>query len=504
MPDLSSEFAEHYRAHFDFTWRNLRRLGVPATELDDAAQEVFVVLLRRRASIPPELPIRAWLFGVIRRIAWRYRRSDSRRSRLHDAVHRAANASPELERARARPDQLHDTREAARLVERFLAELTPIQAEVFVLAELEELSGKEIAEHLGVNQNTVWSRLRLARRAFDRRFATIRAESTRLYQRSPNAERRHPVLSLSRRGHRPSADDRRRVGALLGIPGFGALPQDAAGPQGAAAPGPGLPQAATAATTAGAPLAGFAGFAGAAAIAALVVGVGLSDRSASAVAPGAAAGVVTDAGERSEVGVRDTADDTADELKPAELDGAPSTSTSTPQRPLPSPPNTAAHRPSVDMSKGTGTGTGTGAGAGTGTGTGTRGPTEPAKELTQGAQPRSPTAEPGRPLDGEAAVAAVAAKARESALGAEYDLVAASRAALAGGDSRRSLALAERHSRGFPSGVLRDERDGLRIAALCQLGRYPEARRLADALALRQGDPAAIRRFMTECQPPAP
>jgi hypothetical protein len=101
-------------------------------------------------------------------------------------------------------------------------------------------------------------------------------------------------------------------------------------------------------------------------------------------------------------------------------------------------------------------------------------------------------------------VAAVTAKARESALGAEYDLVAASRAALAGGDPRRSLALAERHSRGFPSGVLRDERDGLRIAALCQLGRDPEARRLADALALRQGDPAVIRRFMTECQPPAP
>lgn len=489
MPDLSSEFAEHYRAHFDFTWRNLRRLGVPATELDDAAQEVFVVLLRRRASIPPELPIRAWLFGVIRRIAWRYRRSDTRRSRLHDAVHRATNAGPGLERARARPDQLHDTREAARLIERFLAELTPIQAEVFVLAELEELSGKEIAEHLGVNQNTVWSRLRLARRAFDRRFATIRAESTRLYQRSPNAERRHPVLSLSRRGHRPSADDRRRVGALLGIPGFGALPQGAAAPQGAAPPAPGLPQAAaTAATSAGTPLAGLAGFAGAAAIAALIAGVGLSDRSASALAPAQAPGIAASPGDRSEVGVDvdegvdETADETAAEVPSANLDRSPAASTSTPQRPLPSPPKIEAQRIPAHISKETG-------------GSSLE---EPVTEPPLGYPARHPTAAPARSVVDEAAIAG------ESALRAEYDLLAASRVALAEDDPRRSLALAERHGLDFPAGVLRDERDGLRIAALCQLGRDPEARRLADSLALRQGQPAAIQRFMTECQPPAP
>lgn len=443
MPHLSSEFTDHYRAHFDFTWRNLRRLGVPSTELDDAAQEVFVVLLRRRASIHPELPIRAWLFGVIRRIAWRYRRSDTRRRLLRDAVDQARLEPETRTSVDDRPDQLHDAREAARLVERFLAELTPIQAEVFVLAELEQLSGKEIAEHLGVNQNTVWSRLRLARRAFDRRFAPIRAESTRLYQRNSTG-RRHPVLSLSRRGHRPSTGDRRRVGVLLGIPGFGAAPASTAPPVTALSP-----LEVTAKTSTGAPLAGMVG---AALTAALTIGVGLSARSETTaedrtgIPP--AAGVVG-----ASPGVAELA--TPVELtstKPGEPSHLP---TPAPQSPLPSPPKArprSAPKPDSD----------------------------------------APQPEP---------VAGGQAAPRESALGAEYKLIAAARRAFTA-DPTQSLALSETHRRDYPNGILAKERDGLRIAALCQLDRGPEARRLANKLAPRLDDPRTIRRFLAGCEPP--
>ncbi len=50
----------------------------------------------------------------------------------------------------------------------FLAEQPSDQREVFVLAELEGLSGPEIAAALGAKLNTVYSRLRLARRHFAR------------------------------------------------------------------------------------------------------------------------------------------------------------------------------------------------------------------------------------------------------------------------------------------------------------------------------------------------
>ena len=33
--------------HFDFVWRNLRRLGLTVADADDAAQEVFMIASRK-------------------------------------------------------------------------------------------------------------------------------------------------------------------------------------------------------------------------------------------------------------------------------------------------------------------------------------------------------------------------------------------------------------------------------------------------------------------------
>ena len=48
-----------------------------------------------------------------------------------------------------------------------LDRLSDEKREVFVLAELEQLTGAEIGEILGINQRTVYSRLRAARAEFD-------------------------------------------------------------------------------------------------------------------------------------------------------------------------------------------------------------------------------------------------------------------------------------------------------------------------------------------------
>ena len=64
----------------------------------------------------------------------------------------------------------------SRLLWRLLGELGPPKREVFVLAELEEMTVPEIAEAIGVPLNTAYSRLRAARHEFNEAFARYAAE----------------------------------------------------------------------------------------------------------------------------------------------------------------------------------------------------------------------------------------------------------------------------------------------------------------------------------------
>jgi len=74
------------------------------------------------------------------------------------------------------PEQQVQRAEAVQLLHRLLDELTNEKREVFVLAELEQMPGAEIAEVCGLNINTVFARLRAARRDFNRAVVRHRAQ----------------------------------------------------------------------------------------------------------------------------------------------------------------------------------------------------------------------------------------------------------------------------------------------------------------------------------------
>jgi RNA polymerase sigma-70 factor, ECF subfamily len=65
------------------------------------------------------------------------------------------------------------------LLDSLLAKMSEEQREVFVLHELEHLSGSEIAELTCANENTVWTRLRAARRIFQEGVARQHARGAR-------------------------------------------------------------------------------------------------------------------------------------------------------------------------------------------------------------------------------------------------------------------------------------------------------------------------------------
>ena len=156
-PALSFETV--YEEQFAFVWRSLRYLGVAPPNLDDAAQDVFVVVHRRLDAFDGQASIKSWLFAIAHLVALGYRRRERRKGGHLPLPGSLPSSAPG-------PDERLTATEAFRFVESFLDTLDDAKRAVFVLAELEQMSAPEISRALEVNLNTVYSRLRAARSAF--------------------------------------------------------------------------------------------------------------------------------------------------------------------------------------------------------------------------------------------------------------------------------------------------------------------------------------------------
>jgi RNA polymerase sigma-70 factor (ECF subfamily) len=152
-------FEAIYGEHFAFVWRCLRGLGVPEAGLDDAAQDVFVIVHRRLSEFRGESTLRTWLYAIVRNVASNARRSQRRKGEVAELpVDAAASAGDPLESAQ--------DRQAARFVQRFLEGVGDKKRELFVLAVIEQMSVPEVAEALGIPLNTAYTRLRSVRADF--------------------------------------------------------------------------------------------------------------------------------------------------------------------------------------------------------------------------------------------------------------------------------------------------------------------------------------------------
>lgn len=173
---LRPQFDDIYDQHFDFTWRNLRRLGVREAQLADAAQDVFLVVHRRLPEFSASAherhgALRSWLYSIVVRVARQYHRGLRRKpSEGMDDVGELPDTSGK------EPERAAQESEALRQLLGLLAGLDEAKREAFVLAELEGLTAPEIAEILGVNVNTIYARIRAARRALEELLAQLPRE----------------------------------------------------------------------------------------------------------------------------------------------------------------------------------------------------------------------------------------------------------------------------------------------------------------------------------------
>jgi RNA polymerase sigma-70 factor, ECF subfamily len=149
LPSLRVLFQEHAPHVF----RALRRLGVQEADVDDACQEVFLVVHRKQGDFEGRSSVKTWIFAIAIRVALGYRRKRSMQraddhqepSHLHTGEHAYAN------------------KQMVALLDAALTELDEDKRDAFVLYELEQCTVAEVADALSCPLQTAYSRINAAR-----------------------------------------------------------------------------------------------------------------------------------------------------------------------------------------------------------------------------------------------------------------------------------------------------------------------------------------------------
>jgi RNA polymerase sigma-70 factor, ECF subfamily len=168
----SVNIGDLYRTHAATVARWATRLGGPGVDSEDVVHEVFLVAQRRLGEFRFEADPATWLFRTTDLIVRAHRRKARLRAWLRRSV------AEEYDRAQAGSSAISPVedlieRQRARNVYRALDGMDDKYRSVFVLFELEGLSGDKIAELTGIKVATVWVRLHRARERFVRRIQAL-------------------------------------------------------------------------------------------------------------------------------------------------------------------------------------------------------------------------------------------------------------------------------------------------------------------------------------------
>ncbi|HTV25090.1 MAG TPA: RNA polymerase sigma factor [Polyangiaceae bacterium] len=152
-----------YEQYYNYTSRTLRHFGVPLTDIEDAAQEVWFAVHRQLAQFAGRSSYRTWLFGIVVNVARNRRRASRRRPPPAELPEVLVADGPDPELTQLGTDALMQVR-------RFLEPLDEERQVLFVAHLLDDLDAGEVAELLGIAVETVYQRVRVLRRSFRRWF----------------------------------------------------------------------------------------------------------------------------------------------------------------------------------------------------------------------------------------------------------------------------------------------------------------------------------------------
>lgn len=150
--------AQLFDRHHYSVRRFLGRLnGVDSDALDDLIQTTFLEIYRSAKRFKGQSKVRTWIFGIAVNIARHHIRSESRRKKFRVAYAQRSDTAIAL------PDTVTDNRRLMNRLRKAVVSLPHRLKAVFVLCDIEGISGVEAAQILGLREGTLYRRLHEAR-----------------------------------------------------------------------------------------------------------------------------------------------------------------------------------------------------------------------------------------------------------------------------------------------------------------------------------------------------
>jgi RNA polymerase sigma-70 factor (ECF subfamily) len=144
-----------YEKELDYLFATLQRMGASPREIEDLAQEVFLVLHRNWPTLDVSRPFRPYLFAVAFRVVCAHRRRRGREIPF---------AYPDAEDEAIGPEGSLQSKEAGQLLREAL-DTVPLQRRaVVIMHDLDGVSIVDVAAKLSLTRFGAYARLRKARK----------------------------------------------------------------------------------------------------------------------------------------------------------------------------------------------------------------------------------------------------------------------------------------------------------------------------------------------------
>jgi RNA polymerase sigma-70 factor (ECF subfamily) len=155
VPAPESNCLEAYERELDYLFETLQRLGAAPREVEDLAQEVFVVLHRHWPTLDTTRPLRPYLFGVAFRVVCAHRRR-----RAREVPYPGLDA----EDGSSSPEGLLQSKQAVALLMAALDRVPLPRRAVLIMHDLDGVAIADVATRLSISRFGAYARLRKARK----------------------------------------------------------------------------------------------------------------------------------------------------------------------------------------------------------------------------------------------------------------------------------------------------------------------------------------------------